>query len=289
MFAMPGYTAAEVAQLLGLPATEVRAWVRDGLIAPVRGVRGELLFSFQDLVLLRTAKGLTDGQVPRARVRRALKSLKARLPAGQPLSGLQISVVGNRVVVVDGDARVEPESGQVLFDFEVRELQRDIESLETRRRSTAEISAERRAEGISAGDAKFTAEDEYQRAYELENSDPEAALAGYRRAVALDGNHADAHVNLGRMLHDRGELPEAEKHYRAGLAARPDDVIAAFNLGVALEDLGQLEKAVDAYRCAIAIDVGLADAYYNLSRVCERLGRRAEALRYLKDYRRLTR
>lgn len=293
---MSGYTAAEVAQLLDLPATEVRAWVRDGLLAPARGVRGELRFSFQDLVLLRTAKGLTEGRIPRARVRRALRSLKARLPEGRPLSGLQISVEGDRIVVCDGGARVEPESGQVLFDFTVRELERGVESLARRRRPPAEDGTEEPSslENSAGGSIQIsrkaaTADEEYQRGFELESDDPDAALAAYRSAVALDAAHADAHVNLGRMLHGRGQLADAEEHYRAGLEARPDDVIAAFNLGVALEDLGRPEAAVEAYQRAIAIDPGLADAYYNLSRVCERLGRRAEALRYLKDYRRLTR
>lgn len=256
--------------MLGLPAAEVRAWVRAGLLEPERGPRGEMLFSFQDLVLLRTAKGLTG--LPRTRVHKALRKLRAQLPSGRPLSGVHISVEGNRIVVRDGRTRWQPESGQALFDFGVDEIEQSVAALPRQKTSDAESAA-----------------DWYDEGCELEDSDRDAAMKAYQRALEIDANHADAHVNLGRLLHDAGRLDEAEHHYRAGLKSQPDDVTAAFNLGVALEDLGRLEEAVGAFQHAVKSDPGLADAYYNLSRICDKLGRRAEALRYLHDYRKLTR
>jgi tetratricopeptide (TPR) repeat protein len=271
-----GYTAREVEAMLGLPAAEVRAWVRAGLLAPERGPRGEMLFSFQDLVLLRTAKGLIGAEVPRTRVRNALRKLRAQLPPERPLTGVHISAEGHRIVVSDGRTRWQPESGQALFDFGVAELEREVESLSSRTRAPA-VNAE------------ATADWYYEQGCSLEESDRDGAIAAYERAVELEPNHADAHINLGRMHHDAGRLDRAEAHYRLGLSARPDDVTAAFNLGVALEDLGRLDDALGAMRRAVEIDPGLADAYYNLSRLCEKLGHRAEALRYLHDYRKLTR
>jgi tetratricopeptide (TPR) repeat protein len=76
--------------------------------------------------------------------------------------------------------------------------------------------------------------------------------------------------------------------YREALAAAPANPVAAYNLGVALEDQGRLDAAEAAYREALAADPGNADACYNLAGVCERLGRVSEALRWLKEYRRLT-
>ena len=55
---MKGYTTKEVAEALGLPTSRILAWTRSGLIEPVRGPRGAHVYSFQDLVLLRTARGL---------------------------------------------------------------------------------------------------------------------------------------------------------------------------------------------------------------------------------------
>src|SRR5438094_9924877 len=114
---MGGYGAREVAKMLGLSVSEVRAYVRAGFLEPTRGPRGELRFSFQDLVLLRTAKGLISQNVAPARVRKALRKLRAQLPDGRPLSGVHISAEGNRIVVRDGRTRWQPESGQALLDF----------------------------------------------------------------------------------------------------------------------------------------------------------------------------
>src|SRR2546425_10924423 len=124
---------------------------------------------------------------------------------------------------------------------------------------------------------------------ELEATSLEEAREAYRRALALDPRHADAHVNLGRLLHESGDAAGAESHYRRALEARPDHATAAFDLGVALEDLGRDREALEAYDRAIALDPGNADAHYNAASLCEKLGRPAEALGHLKACRELIR
>jgi hypothetical protein len=73
----------------------VRAFARDGYLTPGRGPRGELRFSFQDLVILRTAKGLVAARIPTRRIRRALKRLRAELPRGRSLAELRITPKGS--------------------------------------------------------------------------------------------------------------------------------------------------------------------------------------------------
>src|SRR5438309_1433473 len=67
---MTGYTTEEVARLLGLSPAQIRSYTRAGFLSPSpsRAARGELRFSFQDLVLLRAAKGLMAARIPAARV-----------------------------------------------------------------------------------------------------------------------------------------------------------------------------------------------------------------------------
>ena len=96
---MAGYAARDVAKLLRLSVGQVHAWVRAGFLAPEREPTGEQRFSFQDLVLLRTAKGLMEARIPARRVRRALEQLRRHLPRGRPLSGVQIAADGKRIVV----------------------------------------------------------------------------------------------------------------------------------------------------------------------------------------------
>jgi tetratricopeptide (TPR) repeat protein len=230
-----------------------------------RGPRGEYEFSFQDLVLLRTAKALADARVPAPRIHRALRSLKRQLPADRPLSQLRIAAVGDRIVVRDGSSSWHPESGQLTLDFSVADLAARVAPL-ARRRIQA---GQERAEPMSA-------EDWFELGLELEDA-ARLTIAGYRRCLALDSDHAEAMVNLGRLVQAQGRRHEAEKLYRRAQAVRPDLPIAAFNLGTVLDELRRPREALEAYRRALEGDHELADAHYNLSLLHEQGGNRLEA------------
>src|SRR5919108_4792616 len=131
---MEGYGSNEVARMLGLSLGQVRSYVRAGFLEPERGPRGELRFSFHDLVLLRTAQGLVSARIPPRRGRSALRKLKEQLPEGRPLRGVHIRAEGDRIVVGDGRASWSPESGQILFDFGTEELARKVAPLQLRAR-----------------------------------------------------------------------------------------------------------------------------------------------------------
>lgn len=140
------------------------------------------------------------------------------------------------------------------------------------------------------------------RGLELEERDPAGAMAAYRRALAGCPRFADAHNNLGRLFHQRGELPAAEHHYRQALAAEPAP-LPWFNLGVVLEDQGRSDESIAAYREALVLDDSLGEAHLNLARLLDRRGRHAAApgaaaaaaadlqaaVRHLSTYRRLRR
>lgn len=273
-----GYGTADVAQILGLSPAQVRGYVRSGFLTPERGGRGDYRFSFEDLVFLRTAKGLLEARIGPRRVRRALRRLREQLPEGSRLTGLRITAEGNRVVVADGSARWQPESGQALLDFGVSELAERV----------APLAREAFREAQAGGEG-LTADDWYEWGCELETAAPPEAREAYRRSLALDPGQADALVNLGRLLHESGDARGAEEHYRKALLARPGDVTAIFNLGVALEDLGRNEEALHAYENAVALDPGNADAHYNAASLYERQGRVQDALRHLKAYRSILR
>ncbi|HEY0782912.1 MAG TPA: tetratricopeptide repeat protein [Thermoanaerobaculia bacterium] len=270
-----GYSTRDVAALLGLSVAQVRSYVRAGLLTPVRGPGREQLFTFQDLILLRAAKGLIAARVPSRRIQKALAKLRQQLPDGRPLSGVRISARGQEVVVRDGGELWLPESGQALFDFAVAELAKEAATLPLLPVQESVPPPE-------------TAEGWYARGYELEEEQPAEAIAAYRHALEMEPAHADAHLNLGRLLHEGGRVLEAERHYRLACAARPDDATAAFDLGVALQDLGRVEEAIAAYEQALALDPRLADAHYNLTGLYELLGQSATAFGHLRTYFKLT-
>lgn len=122
----------------------------------------------------------------------------------------------------------------------------------------------------------------------LEPESPELARLAYERALATEADHADAHTNLGRLLHERGHVREALGHYRRAVELAPRDATASFNLAVALEDLGDLAASARAYEATLALDPALVDAHANLALVRERLGDRSGAFRHYAEARRLS-
>lgn len=274
---MKSYTTRDVARLLGLTEAQVRAQARVGFLTPDRGPRRAYRFSFQDIVLLRTARALRDARVAPRRIRQALRVLTRELPSGRALSGLRITSEGHRVVVHDGRSAWNPESGQLLLDFHVGELARQAAPV-----------ARRLAQRARRSDRPLAAGEWFALGLDLEAAAPAEARDAYRRAIALDAAHVSARVNLGRLLQQEGHPADAVEQYAAALAHQPRHPTAAFNLGTALEELGRAADAIQAYRRALEADERFADAHFNLARLYERTGRRTAALRHLRTYRQLS-
>jgi hypothetical protein len=116
---MRSYSVRDVERVLRLSPGVTRGLVRAGFVKPARGPRRAFRFSFQDLIVLRTARALIDARVPPRRIHRSLERLRRDLPSSVPLSGLAISAVGDRVVVRDGEARWQADSGQYVLGLDV--------------------------------------------------------------------------------------------------------------------------------------------------------------------------
>lgn len=274
----PGYPTSEVARILGVSEAQVRSSIRAGFLSPRRGPRGAFRFSFQDLVILRAAQGLRAAEVPPRRIKAALARLADQLPRGRSLAAVAISAQGGEIVVREGGVAWEPATGQRVLDFDFRVAELAEKAAPLAHRAVAE--ARDRGED-------YDADDWYELAYELEATSPADAVQAYGRAIEIEPAHADAHLNLGRLLHEESRLDEAERHYREALRLRPDDPTARFNLGVALQDLGRTREALGAYREALTEDPRYADAWYNLASLLETMGEREAAFRSLKRYKEL--
>ena len=268
-------STAEVTRLLGLDERRVREWVRSGLCRPARHGR-RYAFSFQDLVVLRAAKGLVDAHVPAARIRRAVAALARELPDGASLSGLRIFADGRDVAVGAAGTRWQPATGQTLFEF-------DVDGLAAADRAEPRWRGTQRRARIRTRAARAA----FEQGLGLEDRDPPAAADAYRRALELDPELADAYVNLGRLRHESGDAREAARLYHLALERSPDDPVLHFNLALALEDTRGAEAAILHYERALALDPDFADAHYNLAGLYEQAGRGADALRHYRDYKRL--
>lgn len=288
------FGTGDAARVLGVSPHRVRAMVRAGWCRPARRGRA-YAFQFQDLVLLRTAHGLTQARVSPRRVKRALSELLRQLPRDRPLSGVRISADGGQVVVRDGPRIWQPESGQMLLDFSVEELARRVVMQPAARdRRSSQRSGAPSATGVRSAAAtpqrhRESAADWFDYAVDLEDEDPDAARRAYERALELDPDLSDAHVNLGRLAHEGGDPQTAAAQYQQALGRDPLDPVTHYNLALALEDLEQFAHSLEHYQRAVALNPTFADAHYNLSQLLGRLGRKADALRHMVRYRQLVR
>ena len=268
---MRSYSVRDVARVLHLTPAVTRGLVRAGFVHPERGPRRELRFSFQDLIVLRTARALLQAKIPPKRIRRSLESLRRELPESLPLSGLAISALGEHVVVRDGAARWQAENGQYVLGLDV----------------TLENGVLQVVEHREPASAPPETRDWFAQGLALEGSDPEAALAAYREAVNSEPDNAAAWTNWGRLLHESGRQQEAADIYQRALASAGPDSLLLYNQGVLLEDLGDAGAALQAYQSALEEDPEFADCHYNLARLYEAMGKPQHAIRHLGQYRRL--
>ena len=221
---MHQFGVREVEKLLRLPRSTIRALVQAGFVTPSRGPRNALRFSFQDLIVLRTAQALAAARVPAKRITRSLKELRRNLPASMPLSGLSINAVGDRVVVKEGAKSWQAESGQYVLVFEGDPAAGVLKV----------IQAEQPAVQAEVEDG-----------YDIHEAGRlQEAEAAYRRALDTHGPDALLLYNLGVLLQDMDRKPEAAESYEAALQLDPAMADAHYNLALLCEELGRAREAI---------------------------------------------
>ena len=256
------YSAADLCRILRLDGSQLRACLRAALL-PLPNRSGT--YSFQNLVVLRTTKGLTDAGVSVAKIRKVLGCLERQLEEDTSIASVKIYASGKRVVVWDGASRWQPDSGQFLLNFETAQMlpPRPLRSASQMQRSERE-----------------TAERWFQRALTLVEDSPEEARQAYQEAIRLHPGFTDAHINLGLLNHNLGQLADAEACYRRALEHEPKLALAHFNLGVLLEDRHQKSAALSAYKEALLHEPDFFEAHCNLAQLYEKLGRKRDAFRH---------
>lgn len=267
---MHRYGVREVEKLIHLPRSTIRAFIEAGFVSPVRGPRRTWLFSFQDLIVLRTAHALASANVSPKRIARSVKALRSHLPESMPLSGLSITAVADRVVVKEGGSRWQAESGQYLLAFEGDPADGSLSVIEPAQTEQPDSAASW-----------------FDRAVALEDEDAEAAIDAYQHAVAADPALLDAHINLGWLLHQAARFSEAERTYRAAIEACGRDPALMYNFGVLLHDMNREKEAIEAYESALQGNPNLADSHYNLALLYEDLKQPRAAIRHMAQYRKL--
>jgi DNA-binding transcriptional MerR regulator len=317
------YSIKEVAQIFGLEPSRLRYWAQTGFVNPSVRRGGRLYYTFQDLVAVRTAKGLLDVGLTLHKVRKNLESLRALLPnVAHPASKMRICSDGETVVAVDGGVAFEPTTGQVVMSFTVDGLSSEVAEIlalpggqpmraladaaspDGRTSSPVSDSGEPGEPGDaagapdSAGAAGPALADEHapasepQTAYQcfLHGCDAEdrgelgVAEQLYRQAILAQPSLAAACTNLGNLLYRRGALADARAAYEHALEYEPGQAEARYNLGNLLEDLGETEQSIAELRRVCWTHPEFADAHYNLGLMLARVGGINQARKHLERY-----
>lgn len=265
------YTLKSIEEMLGLSRSVVTGLIDSGFVTPTRGPRNEFRFTFQDVVLLRTAHHLKNARISSRKLLSALQQVKDKLPDEAPLTALRIRAIGNDVAVRNADAQWEAGNGQLLMDFEVGSAQGSVRFLER---------APVPATGPSADDC-------FQRGERLEATDAVQAEAAYREALALEPGYTDASLNLGAMLCEQARWAEALTVFDRALAVAPETALLHYDRAIALEELGRVRDALKSYERCLELAPDFSDAHFNAARLHEQLGNAQGAVRHYSAYRRL--
>ena len=277
------YPLADVGRLFDLPESRLRYWSQTGFITPSVREDGRSLYSFQDLISIKVAKGLLDAGLPLQRVRRSLDALRLNLPrVDAPLARLRIRCDNDRVLVDDDDGTFEAATGQLLLDFHVESL---------REQATQVLTLPWVDESAPPGPR--TAYEAFLEARQLEQlwdgADTSApafdrARAGYERALELDPGLAAAWTNLGGLLAEAGDLTAARDAFDHALRSDPEQPEAQCNLAeLALRD-GDPELAISGFRQVLVTSPEYIDAHYGLARALLGVGGKGQALAHLERF-----
>lgn len=104
-----------------------------------------------------------------------------------------------------------------------------------------------------------------------------AAIAAYRKAVAIWPDYAEALNNLGAVLRETGNLSEAVEVLQRATAAQPYYPYPYFNLGQIYQARGDSERALSMYEQAVRLKPDYAFAYTNMAGIHAEKGELARA------------
>jgi glycosyltransferase involved in cell wall biosynthesis len=102
-----------------------------------------------------------------------------------------------------------------------------------------------------------------------------SAISHYQAAVKLPIYpllKLGGYNNLGNLLKNIGDLPEAKIAYETAIKIDPNFVIGYYNLGMVCKAMGLFSEAIDAYNNAINLNPDYAEAYQNLGVVLLKIG-----------------
>lgn len=111
---------------------------------------------------------------------------------------------------------------------------------------------------------------------------PDLALACWRKAIEVRPRLVSAHLNIAKVLRDKGRGEAAIAVYHKIIAIDPNCALAYRFLGGLLQGEKKFDQAIQAYRKLLEINPGSEDALAGLAAIYEREGNIQEAHEMLR-------
>ncbi|WAQ83315.1 hypothetical protein PtA15_3A684 [Puccinia triticina] len=86
----------------------------------------------------------------------------------------------------------------------------------------------------------------------------------YVQGLQKDRNHPHLYTNLGSLLKDMGQLPQAVSMYEKAVQCNPNFDVALANLANAIKDMGRVQESVQWYVRAVSINPNFPEAVCGL-------------------------
>jgi tetratricopeptide (TPR) repeat protein len=266
------YGREDVLRILRVPARQLVAWQRAGLVQTAE------TFSFEDLVKLVKLRDLAETRISVKNICRSVEEMKKVAGLTNPLlesvavhSGRRAGARNARLAFRQWGALVDPVTRQLMFDFE---------------QPPAAGLLMVRKHGVMPARLANEVQEMFLRAVRLEENPATVGEAQeqYEQILELQPTHAPSAINLGTIFYNQREFLKAEASYRRASESDPEYALAFFDLGNVLDELQRLDEAVTAYERALALVPTYADAHYNVALAYERRSEPSRALKHWKQY-----
>src|SRR5271170_779438 len=163
---MHEYSAQDLKKLFNVPQSLLRSLVKAGHVNPL-AAHGKSHYSFQDLLLLKTAAALRAAKIPARKIDGALKKLRETLPENVSLNSVTISPLGRTITVQKGSSQWDADTGQYVLALDSASKAAGVQPLKR-----------------SAASERFDlAQEHFERGYGLEEEDAAAARAAYAQCL----------------------------------------------------------------------------------------------------------
>jgi tetratricopeptide (TPR) repeat protein len=260
------FTAAMLAEIMGVPESRILAWGKAGLIKPARIEHGLPRYEFRQAAIARNLSEMTSAGVSIDRIRRTLRQLQQRMPdLKEPLQQLTVLEHNGPLLVRLESGDLAEVTGQMHLEFDPTPQPAPMQ--------------------LRLAPTLSTAADWHERAVEQERAGLLAeAEDSYRQALLAAGPTPQFAFDLASLLTKLGKIPQAIERYMQAIELDPQNAAAWNNVGILLADNADPAAACDAFRHALAITPNDPKLHYNLADALDMLGFAEEAKRHWQAY-----